>query len=181
MAQVPPTAADGPIRLVAGPQDDHFAPSALTELGSAEYRVAIEADRMGMRLNGPPLAHRDARCREIVSDATVPGSIQVPGNGQPIVLLADGQTAGGYPKIATVITADLPRIATLRPGSAVRFSWVDVRTAQSIARANASRLHALLDTVIACSGAPLPDAAVLYRANLAGNAVNALDPRTWSS
>ena len=58
MAQVPPTAADGPIRLVAGPQDDHFAPSALTELGSAEYRVAIEADRMGMRLNGPPLAHR---------------------------------------------------------------------------------------------------------------------------
>jgi allophanate hydrolase subunit 2 len=71
---------------------------------------------MGMRLDGPLLRHRPEKGSEIVSDATVPGSIQVPGQGQPIVLLADGQTAGGYPKIATVISADLPRLAVMAPG-----------------------------------------------------------------
>ena len=178
--QQAPTPEAGPIRIVAGPQDDHFASAALNLLTSAEYRVGTDADRMGMRLTGPALAHRDADSREIVSDATVPGSVQVPGNGLPIVLLADGQTAGGYPKIATVITADLPRIGTLRPGSTVRFTWVDVSTAQAVARAHADRLAALLHTIVDCQGDFVPAAADLGRANIAGCAVNALDPSTWS-
>lgn len=178
--QQAPTPEAGPIRIVAGPQDDHFASAALGRLTSEEYRIGSDADRMGMRLAGPTLAHRDAASREIVSDATVPGSVQVPGNGLPIVLLADGQTAGGYPKIATVITADLPRIGTLRPGSAVRFAWVDVATAQAVARAHADRLAALLRTIVECRGDFIAAEADLGRANIAGCAVNALDPSTWS-
>lgn len=178
--QQAPTPEAGPIRIVAGPQDDHFASAALGRLTSEEYRIGSDADRMGMRLAGPTLAHRDAASREIVSDATVPGSVQVPGNGLPIVLLADGQTAGGYPKIATVITADLPRIGTLRPGSAVRFAWVDVATAQAVARARADRLAALLRTIVECRGDFIAAEADLGRANIAGCAVNALDPSTWS-
>ena len=97
------TVAD-PIRVVAGPQADHFTAAALAGFTESAYRITTEADRMGVRLEGPALVHQGAP--EIVSDATVPGSIQVPGNGQPIVLLADAQTAGGYPKIATVIGAE---------------------------------------------------------------------------
>jgi allophanate hydrolase subunit 2 len=89
---------------------------------------------MGMRLDGPLLRHRPEKGAEIVSDATVPGSIQVPGQGQPIVLLADGQTAGGYPKIATVISADLPRLAVMAPGQSVRFAAVSVVAAEQAAR-----------------------------------------------
>ena len=89
---------------------------------------------MGMRLDGAALAHRDA-ARARSSPTTVPGSIQVPGNGLPIVLLADGQTAGGYPKIATVVSADLPRLALRRPGDCVRFELVTVSEAESLARA----------------------------------------------
>jgi len=107
-----PEAESGPIRVVLGPQADHFTPDALAHFLNSEYRVSAAADRMGLRLDGPTLSHAGAA--EIVSDATVPGSIQVPGNGLPIVLLADAQTAGGYPKIATVINADLPRLADRR-------------------------------------------------------------------
>ena len=111
----PPAADERPIRLVPGPQADHFSAAALEALVGGDYRVTTEADRMGIRLEGARLEHTAAA--EIVSDATVPGSIQVPGAGQPIVLLADAQTAGGYPKIATVIGADLgcsPRCARAR-------------------------------------------------------------------
>jgi allophanate hydrolase subunit 2 len=79
---------------------------------------------MGLRLQGEPLAHTSAEAADIVSDGVTPGVVQVPANGQPIVLLADGQTVGGYPKIATVVTADLPRLAHLRPGTRVRFAAV---------------------------------------------------------
>ena len=90
----------------------------------------------------PALAHQGAR--EIVSDATVPGSIQVPGNGQPIVLLADAQTAGGYPKIATVIGADLPRLAASRPGQMLRFALVDAAEGERLARAAEAETRTLL-------------------------------------
>ncbi|MCB1909762.1 MAG: biotin-dependent carboxyltransferase family protein [Rhodocyclaceae bacterium] len=177
----PPEDGNDPIRIVAGPQDDHFTAAALARLTTEAYRVGIEADRMGLRLAGPALEHRDAASREIVSDATVPGSIQVPGNGQPIVLLADGQTAGGYPKIATVISADLAAIGTLRPGSTVRFAWVDVASAQAIVRVRAHQLRTLLDEIVGCGDEIAPEAVELQGANLAGDAVNALDPRTWSA
>ena len=117
----------GPIGVVLGPQDDHFAPEEIERFLASPYTVTPQADRMGYRLAGPVIAHR--RGADIVSDAIVAGSIQVPGSGQPIVALHDRQTTGGYPKIATVIAADLPRLGQFRPGQALRFEAVSLPTA----------------------------------------------------
>lgn len=168
----PPGVEEGPIRVVPGPQDDHFSAATLSLFLAVEYRVGAAADRMGMRLEGPQLVHLGAA--EIVSDATVPGSIQVPGNGQPIVLLADAQTAGGYPKIATVVSADLPRLAALGPGRSLRFRAVTVAEGEALARRAEARTRALLAAIrpVAEQGV---DLAALYSANLVGGAVHALD------
>jgi len=115
---------EGPIRVMLGPQDDHFDPAALEAFLSCEWEATAEQDRMGLRLHGAPLAHRSAAAADIVSDAVTPGSIQVPASGHPIILMADSQTVGGYPKIATVISADLPRLAHLKPGTPLRFQIV---------------------------------------------------------
>lgn len=143
----PPVRSGDPIRAVPGPQDDHFAPEALARLFEAEWAVTNASDRMGMRLEGPQLAHRTAAHAEIVSDAIVPGAIQVPGSGLPIVLLADCQTIGGYPKIATVASADLPRLAVLPPGARVRFAGASVEEAEALAREREAAVRALLGSV----------------------------------
>ena len=122
---------EGLIRVIPGPQDDHFSPAAMADLFSQEYRVTPQSDRMGIRLDGKPLAHRAPAMADIVSDGVTPGVIQVPGNGQPIILLADCQTVGGYPKIATVISADLPRLAQAKPGQPLRFVAVDLAQARA--------------------------------------------------
>jgi biotin-dependent carboxylase-like uncharacterized protein len=127
-----PVPADQPIRVVLGPQQKCFRKEAFATLLGAEFRVSKDADRMGMRLDGPVLQHR--RGWDIVSDAIATGSIQVPGSGQPIVLLADHQTTGGYPKIATVISADLPRLARCRPGDPLRFVSVELEAAEEMCR-----------------------------------------------
>ncbi|ANQ83137.1 hypothetical protein dqs_0054 [Azoarcus olearius] len=167
----PPYVEEGPIRVVPGPQADHFSAAAFATLLGEEYRVSAEADRMGLRLEGPALEHAGAR--EIVSDATVPGAIQVPGNGQPIVLLADAQTAGGYPKIATVIGADLGRLAALRPGQVLRFAAVTAGEGEHLARAAEAGTRALLASVrpLAADGI---DLAALQAANLVSGVVHAL-------
>lgn len=126
----PWTPAEGPIRVMLGPQQDHFTAEAVASFLNEEWQVTAEQDRMGMRLRGAPLQHVNSAAADIVSDAVAPGTIQVPANGQPIVLLADSQTVGGYPKIATVITADLPRLAHLQPGAVVRFQAVNSAQAQ---------------------------------------------------
>ena len=167
----PPAVDERPIRLVPGPQADHFSAAALEALVGGDYRVTAEADRMGIRLEGARLEHTAAA--EIVSDATVPGSIQVPGAGQPIVLLADAQTAGGYPKIATVITADLGRLAALRPGQRLRFATVTAAEGAQIARAAEAETRSLVAAI-----RPLPadgiDLVALYTGNLVDGVVHAL-------
>jgi biotin-dependent carboxylase-like uncharacterized protein len=125
----PPGAA---VRAVPGPQDDHFTATALERLGTAAWTVTPASDRIGLRLDGPELEHRGAA--EIVSDACLPGSVQVPGSRRPIVLLVDGGTTGGYPKIATVASADIGALGRLRPGATVRFELVDVATAERLRR-----------------------------------------------
>jgi biotin-dependent carboxylase-like uncharacterized protein len=114
-------------RAVLGPQSDYFSEDEIERFFAAEYTVSAGSNRMGMRLEGAPIRH----CRgfNIVSDAIATGSIQVPGSGQPIVLLADHQTTGGYPKIATVISADLPALGRLTIGSKVSFTPVTVAEA----------------------------------------------------
>lgn len=120
----------GPIRVIAGPQEDHFLPEAIDKFQNDEWEASVEQDRMGMRLRGGKLSHTSTKAADIVSDAVVPGAIQVPASGQPIILLADSQTVGGYPKIATVISADLPRLAHMKPGSRLRFQRVSRAEAQ---------------------------------------------------
>jgi biotin-dependent carboxylase-like uncharacterized protein len=121
------------VRVVLGPQDDHFTPAGLRTLLASTYTVSQASDRMGMRLDGPPLEH-SAKGYNIVSDGIAHGSIQVPGNGLPIVLLADRQTTGGYPKVATVISADIPALGRLAPGARIAFEAVDIEAAETAAR-----------------------------------------------
>lgn len=117
------------IRVVLGPQQDHFTEGSIEIFLSEGFNVTNEADRMGLRLAGPKLEH--ARGYNIVSDGIATGAIQVPGDGQPIVLLADHQTTGGYPKIATVISADLPALGRALAGATLHFEAVTVEAAQS--------------------------------------------------
>lgn len=121
---------DGPIRVLLGPQLGHFTDEAIETFLSNPYAATAEQDRMGLRLAGPALAHTSPAAADIVSDGVTPGAIQVPANGLPIILLADCQTVGGYPKIATVISADLPRLAHCAPGNTLRFHAVDLATAR---------------------------------------------------
>lgn len=168
----------GPIRVIPGPQDDHFTAAALDHFYTGPFRVTRQRDRMGLRLAGPALAHNQ-RGADILSDGVTPGAIQVPADGQPILLLADCQTVGGYPKIATVIRADLPRLAHLQPGDEIRFRAVDADEAAAARSALARRLSDWLASARQIPAGSDPDSAVLLAANLAGAAVRGDDPHLW--
>jgi len=163
----------GPIRLLPGPQDDHFPQESFDALEHQSFTVGPASDRMGLRLSGAsPLQHTD-KGAEIATDGVTPGVIQVPGDGQPIVLLADGQTTGGYAKIATVISADLPRLGHLRPGDAVEFKLV---TRDEARKALNDRQAAFARWCSALTGAAGQiDQAALYRANLISGAISGQD------
>jgi KipI family sensor histidine kinase inhibitor len=116
----PRTGVDARLRVMQGPQADYCHPDALDVLQRTHFTISPQSDRMGYRLAGGTLpTRRDAG--EMISDATVIGALQVPPSGQPILLMADRQTTGGYPQIAVVITADLSVAAQLAPGDSVRF------------------------------------------------------------
>lgn len=119
--------AEGPIGVMLGPQDDYFSAEQITRFLAGPYTITPQSDRMGFRLAGPQITH--LRGADIVSDAIVAGSIQIPGNGQPIIAMHDRQTTGGYPKIATVIAADLSRLSQFRPGQMLRFEAVSASVA----------------------------------------------------
>lgn len=126
----PAYAADAPLRVVLGPQAEAFSEEALATFQEGTFRVTPRADRMGCQLDGPRLAHRGGA--DIVSEGIAEGSVQVPGDGRPIVLLADRPTTGGYAKIATVASIDLPRAAQLLPGREVRFAAVSLWEAREL-------------------------------------------------
>lgn len=173
----PPRADVTPVRVVLGPQADHFTDGALEDLQGAVFTVGREVDRMGMRLTGVTLEHRSRAAAEIISDAVVPGAIQVPPNGQPIILLADGQTVGGYPKIATIVSADLGRVATLAPGSAVQFVAVTVAEAEDAAREADRRLKAVIAGLEPFTDGL--DLRALYENNVIGGVVDAARPNNF--
>ena len=126
------------LRILRGPHDAMFTPAGWGTLSRARFVVTPESNRMGYRLHGPSLEHRAAP--EILSEATPIGSIQVPGSGQPILLMADRQTTGGYPKIGTVITADLPAAGQLAPGDWIEFQECTRPEAVDALHALAARL-----------------------------------------
>jgi biotin-dependent carboxylase-like uncharacterized protein len=170
------TQADAPIRVVLGPQDDEFSDEAKALFLSSDWSISALSDRMGFRLEGPVIKHLHGH--NIVSDGTVLGSIQVPGNGAPIVLMPDRGTSGGYPKIATVIAADFGRFAQTPAGKPFRFQAVSMAEAQREKRAFAALLNSLPDRVREISDVSL-NLEALATANIAGAAVNAVDARTW--
>jgi biotin-dependent carboxylase-like uncharacterized protein len=131
---------------IAGPQSDYFEQSEVAAFFASEYTVGAGSNRMGMRLEGRHIAH--ARGHNITSDAIAPGSIQVPGNGQPIALLADRQTTGGYPKIATVISADLPALGRLPIGAKIRFEAVTIEQAQGLRRDLLAEIERINDRIV---------------------------------
>ena len=150
----------GPIAVLPGPQQHMFRDEIRERFAAEPFRLTDRIDRMGYTLDGPKV---EAVSHDIVSDGIVEGAMQVPGNGQPIVQLADRAPTGGYPKICVVAAADRPRLAQRRPGDEVRFRWIDVEEAGRLRRA-------LVDAV----ARPVPrvrdriDAQLLARVNLVG-------------
>jgi len=158
-------------RLVLGPQDDYFSDEGKRTLLESVYTVSPASDRMGMRLAGPALEH--AKGYNIVSDGIAPGSIQVPGNGLPIVLLADRQTTGGYPKIATVISADMPALGRLAPGAKVAFEAVDIAAAEAAHRQLRADIDAIAQRIVGVRAAI--DETKLLGSNLVSGMIDAHD------
>jgi biotin-dependent carboxylase-like uncharacterized protein len=116
------------IRVVLGPQDNLFLQDEIDLFLTSEYMVSTESDRMGIRMDGPCIGGRGKT--DIVSDGIVFGSIQITSAGQPIVMMADHQTTGGYAKLATVIKEDLPKLAQARPKDKVIFKKVEISSLQ---------------------------------------------------
>lgn len=123
---------DAQLRVVLGPQNEMFTNEDIRLFLSQEYEVTAQSDRMGIRLSGEPLKSKNGM--DIISDGIVFGSVQVPNSGEPIILMADHQTTGGYAKIATVISVDLPRASQLLAGNTVRFKSVTVEEAEQEAK-----------------------------------------------
>lgn len=123
---------DAQLRVVLGPQNEMFTDEDIRLFLSQEYEVNAQSDRMGIRLSGEPLKSKNGM--DIISDGIVFGSVQVPNSGEPIILMADHQTTGGYAKIATVISVDLPRASQLSAGNTVRFKSVTVEEAEQEAK-----------------------------------------------
>lgn len=130
----------GPIRVVLGPQDDYFTADQIASFLQGPWTLSSRSDRMAYILDGLPLAH--AKGFNIVSDGIAMGAIQVPGNGLPVVLMADRQPTGGYPKIATVIGVDLGRLAQQRAGAQLSFQAVSIDDAVRLRRSEAAVLAA---------------------------------------
>ncbi|MBS1876269.1 MAG: biotin-dependent carboxyltransferase [Acidobacteria bacterium] len=120
------------LRVTAAPQTAWFTDEQRALLVSSAYRVTQEVNRLGLRLDGAPLACPGAS--NMITEGAALGTVQVPAGGQPIILFVEQQTTGGYPKIANVIAADLPSVGQLRPGDEVRFEWVGFETARALLR-----------------------------------------------
>lgn len=133
------------VEVVLGPQDDAFPSDQIELFLNGTYTVGQDTDRMGMRLAGPPLKHKTGA--DILSDGIAPGSIQVPGSGLPIVLLAERQTIGGYTKIATVVSCCLDAFSQLRPGTELSFVALPPREAIDLSRAHHVAFQTLLQAI----------------------------------
>ena len=111
-------------------QQEYFTKEGIRTFFESPYEISGQSDRMGYRLEGEPVSYEDTV--DIISDAIVPGAIQIPSNGKPIILMTDRQTTGGYAKIGAVISADLPRLAQMGPGAVIHFKEVSVEEAQEL-------------------------------------------------
>ena len=133
-------------RVVLGPQNTRFSDKSIRAFLDGEYTISPATDRMAMQLDGPKLEHIGGH--DIVSDGIAQGSIQIPGHGQPVILMADRQTTGGYPKVATVISADLPALGRTRIGDKISFQEASVEEAQHLRRTLLQQIDAIADRMV---------------------------------
>jgi antagonist of KipI len=127
-SEVPQYEKEVELRVVSGPHTDRFTKEGLDTFFNVVHTVTPQSDRMGYRLESPPILHRNGA--DIWTDAIPFGGVQVPASGQPIILMADRQTTGGYTRIGTVISVDLANVAQLPPGGKIRFREIDVKGAR---------------------------------------------------
>jgi len=166
-----PRFPEGPLAVVVGPHLQHVTDDAVARLTGEAWTVSADADRMGLRLSGPGLARADGVV-QLAPAGVVPGALQVPPSGQPILLLADCQTTGGYPVVAAVARVELPRAGRLRPGDRVRFEAISVGEAHARLRAREAELAAIASSTTRATQ-PAPGAAALWAENLVGGVVDA--------
>jgi len=138
---IPTYLDDIEIRVILGPQDDYFS-DGIEEFFSSTFKVSTKADRMGYRLEGDPITHKEGVEKSIISEPSVPGGIQVPPDGQPIILLVE-QTVGGYTKIATVISPDIGKVGQAKPGNRISFRQVELEEAHQILKIEEEKIESI--------------------------------------
>ncbi len=141
---IPPLEKEVLLQVIPGPQDHHFTEEGFQTFCSSSYHVTPQCDRMGVRLEGPKIERRSNVEESIISEALLAGAIQVPGDGKPIIILTELVT-GGYTKIAAVISADLTKVAQLKPGDRVRFTPISIEQAYQLVRQQEERLRSFKD------------------------------------
>lgn len=129
------------LRVILGPQDEYFA-QGIQNFFASTFEVSTKADRMGYRLEGNPIEHKDGVSKSIISEPSVPGGVQIPPDGHPIILLVE-QTVGGYTKIATVISSDLGKIGQAKTGDRIRFQQVDLQEAHRIMKVEEEKIGSI--------------------------------------
>jgi len=136
---IPSLEKEIPLRVIPGPQNHHFTEKGIQTFCSSSYRVTPQCDRMGVRLEGPKIERRSNVEESIISEGLISGTIQVPGDGKPIIILTELVT-GGYTKIATIISTDLPKVAQLKPGDQVRFKPISIEESHDLLKEQEERL-----------------------------------------
>lgn len=129
------------LRFILGPQAESFIKGTVESFSNHSYTILPDSDRMGYRLNGKSLQHKETA--DIISEYVIEGSIQVPGDGQPIILMSDCQTTGGYTKLGVVISVDLPFLAQKKPGDKISFEVIDLNESQKLLRKREKFMHLL--------------------------------------
>ena len=147
---IPSPEKETPLRVVEGPQNHHFTEKGSQTFYSSPYQVTPQCDRMGVRLEGPEIERRSDVDESIISEGLISGAIQVPGDGKPIIILTELVT-GGYTKIATIISADLPMVAQLKPGDQVRFKPISIEESHLLLREQEERLKGFRKIIQASS------------------------------
>ena len=150
----PDYSVDKPLRTVLGPQDDYIKPESIKTFLSAEYKISSSSDRMGSRLEGGPVIEHVNK-PDIISDAIPMGAVQIPGQGLPIVMMADRQTTGGYVKIGVVHALDVARLSQFLPGSLVKFSQISQKQGIEISKSEANLLNSLRALVTEALNTPV--------------------------
>lgn len=134
------------IRVVSGPQDDYFTTEGISTFETGSYKLTNDSNRMACKLSGPVIQSKQAT--DIISDGISLGSIQVSSNGQPMIMLSDRQTTGGYAKIATVISTDIPILAQCKPGDEIKFKVITLKEAQKLYKKHVKAMQKLQNKIL---------------------------------